>query len=104
MGLLLISYNLLPPFDYLPEGNRNQILWIAEPYPGTSIPEIIEMSSGIRSFLREQPEVTKNMLVVRPNRKIIGVYLKQESATAKNVEAMVKRMQAVSGDFAGIAF
>ena len=101
LGLLLISYSLLPPFDYLPEGNRNQILWIAEPYPGTSIPEIIEMSSGIRSFLREQPEVTKNMLVVRSNRKIIGVYLKQESATAKNVEAMVEKMQAVSGNFAG---
>ena len=101
IGLLLISYNLLPPFDYLPEGNRNQILWIAEPYPGTSIPEIIEMSSGLRSFLREQPEVTKNMLVVRSNRKILGVYLKQEEATSKNIEEMVKRMQAVSGNFAG---
>lgn len=101
LGLLLISYNLLPPFDYLPEGNRNQILWIAEPYPGTSIPEIIEMSSGLRNFLKEQAEVTKNMLVIRSNRKIIGVYLKQEEATAKNIEAMVEKMQAVSGDFAG---
>ena len=101
LGLLLISYSLLPPFDYLPEGNRNQILWIAEPYPGTSIPEIIEMSSGLRSFLREQPEVTKNMLVIRTNRKVLGVYLKQESATARNIEEMVERMQAVSGNFPG---
>ena len=101
IGLLLISYNLLPPFDYLPEGNRNQILWIAEPFPGTSLPEIIEMSEGPRRFLREQPEVVKNMVVVRPWRRIIGVYLKQEEATAKNVEEMLDRMQALSGDFPG---
>ncbi|MEO0844559.1 MAG: hypothetical protein AAF063_37720, partial [Cyanobacteria bacterium J06643_5] len=37
--LLFISVQLLPPADYLPEGNRNLILWLAEPFPGTSIPE-----------------------------------------------------------------
>lgn len=101
LGLLLIGYSLLPPFDYLPEGNINQILWFAEPYPGTSIPEIIEMSSGLRSFLKEQPEGTRNLLVIRPGKRLIVVYLKQEESTAKNIDEMVDRLQAVSGNFPG---
>ncbi len=36
--LLASSIVLLPPADYLPEGNLNFVFWLTETFPGTSVP------------------------------------------------------------------
>ncbi|PHV63401.1 efflux RND transporter permease subunit [Cyanobacterium aponinum] len=102
--LLIISLQLLPPADYLPEGNRNLIIWLAEPYPGTSIPEAIELSEAPRNFVAQQPEVMRTLYVHRPGRRIIAAFIKPELATSNNLNSLVERLRAKSNDYPGYRF
>jgi HAE1 family hydrophobic/amphiphilic exporter-1 len=102
--LLLISIQLLPPADYLPEGNRNLILWLAEPFPGTSIPEAVELSSEPRNFVAQQPEVMRTLYVHRPGRRIIAAFVKPELATGNNLDSLIQRLRRKSNDFPGYRF
>jgi HAE1 family hydrophobic/amphiphilic exporter-1 len=102
--LLISCLFLLPPADYLPEGNRNLVFWSAEPLPGTSIPEAIKLSAAPREFLRQQPEVDRVMYVERPGRRGIATILKPEFATTNGLADMVNRMRAQSNNFPGYRF
>lgn len=103
--LLVISIFLLPPADYLPEGNRNLVVLRAEPLPGTSIPEAIRQSEPIQAFLRAQPEVDRIMYVDRPGAlRGIATIFKPEFATTKGLSDMVERLRAQTSNFAGYRF
>jgi hydrophobic/amphiphilic exporter-1 (mainly G- bacteria), HAE1 family len=104
IALLVVSVLMLPPADYLPEGNRNLVLWLAEPLPGTSIPESIRLSQPARDWLRSQPEVDRVMFVERPGRRAIASILKPEFATSKGLAEIVERMRAQSNNFPGYRF
>ncbi len=99
--LLVASIFLLPPADYLPEGNRNLVFWLAESLPGTSVPEAIRLSESPRAFLRSQPEVDRVMFIERPGRRGIAAILKPEFATTRGLANMVDRMRQVSNNFPG---
>jgi len=105
VALIGASIFLLPSADYLPEGNRNFLLWRAEPMPGTSIPEAIRQSEPVREFLRAQPEIDRVMYVDRPG-AIRGVtaILKPELATTRGLDNIIERMRAMSNNFAGYRF
>lgn len=102
--LIFTSIFLLPPADYLPEGNRNLVFWVAEPLPGTSIPEAIRLSQPARDFLRQQPEVARVMFIERPGRRGIAAILKPEFATTNGLANMVERMRQQSNRFPGYRF
>lgn len=105
LGLLIVSVFLLPPADYLPEGNRNLVLLRAEPMPGTSIPEAIAQSQPVQDFLRAQPEVDRIMYVDRPGAlRGVATILKPEFATTQGLADMVDRLRKKAGDFAGYRF
>lgn len=102
--LLLASFQLLPPADYLPEGNRNLILWLAEPFPGTSIPEAIELSQAPRDFISEQPEMMRTLYVSRPGLRAVAGFVKPELSTGKNLEDIVDRLRQAGANFPGYRF
>jgi hydrophobic/amphiphilic exporter-1 (mainly G- bacteria), HAE1 family len=102
--LLLVSFQLLPPADYLPEGNRNLIQWLAEPFPGTSIPEAIALSQAPRDFVSQQPEIENTLYVSRPGLRAIAGFVKPDLATASNLEDLVNRFRAASTNFPGYRF
>jgi multidrug efflux pump subunit AcrB len=103
--LIGFSYFTLPPADYLPQGNRNQILWRAEPLPGTSIPESIALSQPLQQFLRQQPEIDRTLFIDRPGGlRAISIILKPEYGTDGTLSAMVQRLRQQSGNFAGYRF
>jgi HAE1 family hydrophobic/amphiphilic exporter-1 len=103
--LLFLSLRLLPPVDYLPEGNRNLVIVRAEPLPGTSIPEAVRQSEAMREFLRAQPEVDRILYVDRPGAlRGIATILKPEYATNVGLNAIVERLRSESGNFAGYRF
>ncbi|KAM3099731.1 efflux RND transporter permease subunit [Phormidesmis sp. 146-12] len=105
VSLLVASFFLLPPADYLPEGNRNLIQWRSEPLPGTSIAESIRQSEPVRAFIRAQPEVDRVMFVDRPGAlRAIAAILKPEFATTQGLADMVNRFRAASNNFAGYRF
>jgi HAE1 family hydrophobic/amphiphilic exporter-1 len=103
--LIGVSLLLLPPVDYLPEGNRNLVIWRAEPMPGTSIPEAIQQSMPIQKWLLSQPQVDRIMYVDRPGglRGVLAI-LKPEFANTEGLDQMVDRMRKQSGNFAGYRF
>jgi HAE1 family hydrophobic/amphiphilic exporter-1 len=104
LGLLVATIFLLPPADYLPDGNRNQVRWLAEPLPGTSLPEAIALSETPRAWLRSQPEVNNILTVQRSGFRSILATLKPEFATTNGLSAFVERMRRESGNFAGYRF
>lgn len=104
LALLVGTGLLLPPADYLPEGNRNLVLWLAEPLPGTSVPESIRQSQPLRNWLRAQPEIKNVLFIERPGRRAIAATLKDEYATGAKLGEMVDRMRTQSNNFAGYRF
>ncbi len=102
--LLIASFQLLPPADYLPEGNRNLVLWIAGTFPGTSIPEAVELSQAPRDFVSQQPEVMRTLYVHRPGRQLIAAFIQPAEATGNKLNDLVDRFRAKSNDFPGYRF
>ncbi|MEM8780098.1 MAG: efflux RND transporter permease subunit, partial [Cyanobacteria bacterium P01_G01_bin.49] len=104
IALIFISLQLLPPADYLPQGNRNLILWLAEPFPGTSIPEAINLSEAPRNFVSEQPEVMRTLYVHRPGRRLIAAFVHPDQATGNNLDSLVNRLRNKGNEFPGYRF
>ncbi len=104
IALLAVSYPLLPAPDYLPEGNRNLVLWLIEPWPGTSIPEALRLSEGPRRLVSEQPGIINTLYVFRPDRRAIGAFLDPQLSTSKNLNALADRLRAAAADFPGHRF
>lgn len=102
---LVTSFLLLPPADFLPDGNRNNLLWRNEPMPGTSLPEAIRQSQPVRDWLKSQPEVERVLFVDRPGgNRSINTVLKPEFANTNGLSDMIDRMRSVSHQFAGYRF
>jgi hydrophobic/amphiphilic exporter-1 (mainly G- bacteria), HAE1 family len=104
VALLVTTILLLPPADYLPEGNRNLVLWLAEPLPGTSVQETVQQSAPLRAWLRAQPETNNVLVVQRTGFRAVAATLKAEFATTKGLADFIERMRKVSGNFAGYRF
>ncbi|MBE9044977.1 efflux RND transporter permease subunit [Pleurocapsales cyanobacterium LEGE 10410] len=102
--LLFTSFQLLPPADYLPEGNRNLILWLAEPFPGTSIPEAVELSQAPRDFISQQPEIMRTLYVHRSGFRAVLGFVEPELATGNNLDSLVNRLRQAGADFPGYRF
>ncbi len=102
--LLVAGVLMLPPADYLPEGNRNLVLWLAEPLPGTSVAQSLQLSEPASEFLRNQPEIQNVLFIERPGRRAIAATLKPEFATGAKLAEMVDRMRAESGKYPGYRF
>ncbi|MGF1524238.1 MAG: efflux RND transporter permease subunit [Leptolyngbyaceae cyanobacterium] len=104
IGLLLVTTRLLPAADYLPEGNRNLVLWLAAPFPGTSIPEAVALSEGPRQFASELPGVARTIYVHRPGLRFVGAFLDPAQSTGRNLENIVNRMREASANYPGYRF
>ena len=102
--LLISSLVLLPPADYLPEGNLNFVFWLTETFPGTSVPEAIELSAPARAFLKQQPEIASTFFVHFPQFRGIGISLKPESATGSGLAEMQQRLTGMSFGYPGYKF
>ncbi|NJP12310.1 MAG: efflux RND transporter permease subunit, partial [Leptolyngbyaceae cyanobacterium RU_5_1] len=104
IALLISSITLLPPADYLPQGNLNFVLWLTETFPGTSVPEAIELSAPARAFLKQQPEIANTFFAHFPQFHGIGISLKPESATGSGLAAMEQRLMGQSFSYPGYKF
>lgn len=102
--LLISSIVLLPPADYLPEGNLNFIFWLTETFPGTSVPEAVELSAPARAFLQEQPEINTTFFANFPQFRGIGVSLKPGTATGSGLAEMQQRLTGMSFGYPGYKF
>ncbi|MGK7892666.1 MAG: efflux RND transporter permease subunit [Xenococcus sp. (in: cyanobacteria)] len=102
--LLVTSFQLLPPADYLPEGNRNIILWLAEPFPGTSIPEAVKLSQAPRDFISQQPEIMRTIYIHRGGLRAVAGFVEPKLATGNNLDDIVNRLRQAGANFPGYRF
>lgn len=103
LSLLLVTYALLPPADYLPQGNRNLIFWLMEPYPGTSLTEAEDLTQQPAGFLKSMDMVGNTFLVYGRFRGI-GIKLKDQYASGTNLEQTMGQLFPVGMGFPGFRF
>jgi HAE1 family hydrophobic/amphiphilic exporter-1 len=102
--LLVSSIFLLPPADYLPQGNLNFIFWLTDNFPGTSVPEAVKLSAPARSFLKQQPEISSTFFANFPQFRGIGISLKPDVATGSGLAEMEQRLMGQSFGYPGYKF
>jgi hydrophobic/amphiphilic exporter-1 (mainly G- bacteria), HAE1 family len=103
LSLLLVTYALLPPADYLPQGNRNLIFWLMEPFPGTSLPEAEDLTRQPANFL-DSMDMVGNTFLVYGRFRGVGIKLKPEYASGANLEKTMGQLFPVGMSFPGFRF
>jgi hydrophobic/amphiphilic exporter-1 (mainly G- bacteria), HAE1 family len=81
----LATVRLAPPAEYLPGGNRNMIMFFADPIPGTRPEETAKNVEPLERFILAQPETDRMFSVVGPRFNGGGFILKDEAATAEGL-------------------
>ena len=104
LSLLVLGTLLLPPPDYLPQGNRNLIFWLSETLPGTSVDEALALSEQPRAFLKEQKDVQNVFFANSPRFQVMGIVLKPQYANGKGLDALVDRLIPQGGQYPGYRF
>ena len=102
--LFVVGALLLPPADYLPQGNRNLILWLSETLPGTSVQEAIALSAKPRDFVQSQPEVERFFFIHSPRFKAMAIALKPDFASGQGLDAFASRLIPKSFSYPGYRF
>jgi hydrophobic/amphiphilic exporter-1 (mainly G- bacteria), HAE1 family len=102
--LLVSSIFLLPPADYLPQGNLNFVFWLTENFPGTSVPEAVKLSAPARSYLKQQPEISSTFFANFAQFRGIGMSLKPDSANGGGLADMEQRLTGKSFGYPGYKF
>jgi len=85
------ALKLAPPAEYLPTGNRNMVMFFADPIPGTRPEAIAENFKPFEDWMRAQPE-TDRMFTVSGGFNGGGVILKDEFSDGKSLAAFHQRM------------
>lgn len=87
----LLAVALAPSSEYLPTGNRNLVMFFADPIPGTR-PEALEANyAPFEQWLHAQPETERSFLVAGGFNGG-GVILKDEFSDGRSLDAFHKRM------------
>ena len=87
----IASLRLAPPAEYLPTGNRNLLLFFAEPIPGTNLDAISENYRPFEEFVMAQPEFER-MFTVSGGFNGGGIVLREEYATAAGLHDFHQRL------------
>lgn len=87
----LLSIELAPAAGYLPTGNRNMVMFFADPIPGTKPEAIAENYRPFEEFAMAQPEFLR-MFAVSGGFNGGGIILKPEYANAEGLESFHRKL------------
>ncbi len=99
----LAAFELAPSAEYLPTGNRNLVMFFADPVPGTRPEAVEENYRPFERWLLEQPE-TERMFTVGGVFNGGGVVLKPEYSDGASLAALHRRMFGPAFSLAGFRF
>ncbi|MCU0671857.1 MAG: efflux RND transporter permease subunit [Myxococcota bacterium] len=103
-----LTYQILPPLEYLPTGNRNLVFGTLVPPPGTSVAEVDRVARGVQNRLGPHvghevdgvPAIGRSFFVGGPDR-IFGGATAQDPTRTKELEGFLRGVQSsVPGFFA----
>jgi hydrophobic/amphiphilic exporter-1 (mainly G- bacteria), HAE1 family len=93
LGSLFLAVFLMPPIDYLPKGNRNIILAVAQLPPGSSLEQIDGILSELEHRYMQMPEIAHLFAVVRTRNPLLGVIVKREYADVRGIHRVIEDMK-----------
>ena len=102
LGAVLIGWGLLPPTDYLPQGNRNLIYVVLNTPPGYNLKQSERIVRLMEERVLAQPEVARMFTVVRHTNPNLGIILKPEYKGKRSIRAFMKRVRELTRDVAGV--
>ncbi len=97
------TLKLAPPAEYLPTGNRNLVMFFADPIPGTRIEAVREYYRPFEEFVLAQPE-TLRMFSVSGGFNGGGMILRDEYANAEGIASFHERLFGPAMGLAGFRF
>ena len=111
LGLVLVvtaasvaTLALTPPAEYLPTGNRNLVMFFANPIPGTRPEAVAENFAPLERFVLAQPETEHMFAVTGAFFNGGGVVLKDEYATAEGLDDFFGRLFGPAMSLSGFEF
>ncbi len=90
---IALAYLLLPPIDYLPQGNRNLIFAYIKTPPGLNIEERERIVAELERRFLEMKELKYIFGVVRTDFSLVGVLAKDAYKDQKNMRRIVAELQ-----------
>lgn len=87
------SWALLPPLDYLPQGNRNLIYVVVRTPPGFSTDQKEEIVKALEARFMAIPEIERVFGVVRIENPIMGALVKPEHASLPGMRRVLLEMR-----------
>ena len=99
----LAALKLAPAAEYLPTGNRNMVMFFADPIPGTRVEAVAEAYRPFEEWLLAQPE-TERMFAVSGGFNGGGVILKPEFSDGVALADFHRRMFGPAMSLPGFRF
>jgi HAE1 family hydrophobic/amphiphilic exporter-1 len=81
------AWLLMPPLDYLPQGNRNFIFGIVKTPPGLNLDDKTRMVREIEARVLDMEQVQDFFAVVRGEDPFVGAIFKREHASVRQMQA-----------------
>jgi HAE1 family hydrophobic/amphiphilic exporter-1 len=101
----MLAYGLTPPAEYLPAGNRNLVMFFAEPLPGTRPEAVRDNFEPFEQWVLSQPEVSRMFAVIIAGRfNGGGVVLKEEFESGEQLAAFHARMWGPTASLPGFVY
>lgn len=88
----VFTFGATPSPEYLPGGNRNLVLFFAEPIPGTRPEAVRDNFAHLEDWVFQQPEYDRMFCVIASRFNGGGVILKDEYSDGASLAAFHQRM------------
>jgi hydrophobic/amphiphilic exporter-1 (mainly G- bacteria), HAE1 family len=80
------AWLLMPPVDYLPQGNRNFLFGIVKIPPGVNLDDKTRMIEEIETRVLDMPQVENFFAVVRGEDPFVGAIFKPDHASVRQMQ------------------
>jgi HAE1 family hydrophobic/amphiphilic exporter-1 len=87
VGSIVGAWLLMPPVDYLPQGNRNFIFGIVKTPPGVNLADKTRMIEEIEARVLDMPQLENFFAVVRGEDPFVGAIFKPEHSSVRQMQA-----------------
>lgn len=94
VGIFIGSFSLIPPAEYLPQGNENFILGSIRMPAGMSLEGANELVEKIEQKVLTLPELERTFFLTRRDNPFFGVILKPEMADKATVQRIAGELNA----------
>ncbi len=99
---IALGWALLPPMDYLPEGNRNMVFVSLRTPPGYNLAQNERILGVLEREILARPEVHRMFAVVRHEMPLAGVVLKEEFKDKHAIQGFIREIERVAQDVPGV--